>query len=270
MSTAHVDQGRSVKEAIQQSSGSPPEAGGSAKSARPASMVNISSPERKLSIALGAVFVGAGFLKRGPGILLAGSELVRRGITGHSFLYQLIGRKKAIPERQAETGAPDAAREIERSLTIRRSPADLYDLWRDPANFALVMAVVGDVTATSDGRSHWVFHAPMGQTIEWESEITEERPGESLRWASLPGSAMPNEGSVRFAPAAADRGTVVTLRMRFDPPGGVLGKLAGKVAGPAPKLIVGKALRRFQSLAEAGEIPTLETNPSARGRGDAV
>ncbi len=264
MSTAHADQGQSVKDEIQAGSASLPDPGKSTSKA------NVSPMERKLSIVVGAVLVGASFLKRGPGAFIAGSELVRRGITGHSYLYQVMRKNKGTAEGQAESGAPDAAREIERSLTIRKSPAELYDLWRDPANFALVMAVVGDVTATSDGRSHWVFHAPLGQTIEWDSEITEEQPGESLRWASLPGSAMPNEGFVRFAPATADRGSVVTLRMRFDPPGGALGKLAGKIAGPTPKLVVGKALRRFQSLAEAGEIPTLETNPSARGRGDAI
>lgn len=273
MSTAHADQGQSVKEEIQQGSGSPAKPSGATGSAKPAITVNVSSPERKLSVALGAVLVGTGFLKRVPGMLLAGSELVRRGITGHSFLYQLMGRKRGIPDRQAETSAPDAGgkvEEVERSLTIRRSPAELYDLWRDPANFALVMAVIGDVTATSEGRSRWVFQPPLGPLIQWESEITEERPGESLRWASLPGSVIPNEGFVRFVPATADRGTVVTLRMRFDPPGGVLGKLASKASGQVPELVVGKALRRFQNLVEAGEIPTLQTNPSARGRGDAI
>jgi hypothetical protein len=35
-----------------------------------------------------------------------------------------------------------------------------------------------------------------------------------------------------------------------------------------PNAAAGKALRRFKSLVETGEMPTLEGNPSARGSGD--
>jgi uncharacterized membrane protein len=56
----------------------------------------------------------------------------------------------------------------------------------------------------------------------------------------------------------------VKLRFRFDPPGGVLGDAAIKRFGVVPGTLTSKALRRFKSLAETGEIPTTERNPSAR------
>ena len=37
------------------------------------------------------------------------------------------------------------------------------------------------------------------------------------------GASLPSEGEVQFRPAPGDRGTEVTLRIRFDPPGGALG-----------------------------------------------
>jgi hypothetical protein len=43
-----------------------------------------------------------------------------------------------------------------------------------------------------------------------------------------------------------------------------------KLTNVVPKMAVGNALRRFKSLVETGEIPTLDRNPSARGSGDAV
>jgi hypothetical protein len=43
--------------------------------------------------------------------------------------------------------------------------------------------------------------------------------------------------------------------------------MLAKLLGPAPKLLLQKALRRFKSLAETGEIPTLQRNPAARDGG---
>jgi len=75
-----------------------------------------------------------------------------------------------------------------------------------------------------------------------------------LRWRSAPG----------------DRGTSVPLRVRFDPLGGALGDAAAKVAGVVPSMLADKALRRFKSLVETGEIPTIARQPAARrgGRDD--
>ena len=75
---------------------------------------------------------------------------------------------------------------------------------------------------------------------------------------------MPNEGSIRFRPAPGDWGTKVRLRFRFASPSGVLGEAASKLLNVVPSMLAGKALRRFKSLAETGEIPTTEHNPSAR------
>ena len=75
---------------------------------------------------------------------------------------------------------------------------------------------------------------------------------------------MPVEGLVRFHPASGDWGTVVTLRLQFDPPGGVLGGAALKLLGAAPGLLASKALRRFKSLVETGEIPTTDHQPAGR------
>jgi uncharacterized membrane protein len=98
----------------------------------------------------------------------------------------------------------------------------------------------------------------------WDAQITEERPGELLRWSSLGDAELPNEGTVRFAPAPAEWGTEVSLHLRFGPPGGALGRAAANLLPVIPRMAVDKALRRFKSLAETGEIPRLERNATAR------
>lgn len=155
--------------------------------------------------------------------------------------------------------------EVERSITVGKPAEVLYRLWRDPGTLPRVMAHVARVRVTSDGRSHWRIEGPFGGAHDWDADPVDDRPGEGVGWRSLPDGAIRNEGAVRFRPATGGRGTVVTLRVRFDPPGGVLGDAALKVVGTTPlDVLADTALRRFKSLAETGEIPTTERQPAAR------
>jgi uncharacterized membrane protein len=125
-----------------------------------------------------------------------------------------------------------------------------------------------EVSTTGEDRQHWKANVPLGQSLEWDARIVEERPDQFLRWASLPGAELPNEGWLHLTPAPGDRGTEVKLYFRFDPPGGMLGDAIVKLLGSAPRMIAEKALRRFKSLVETGEIPTTQHQPAARADTD--
>ncbi|ELY40118.1 SRPBCC family protein [Natronorubrum tibetense] len=58
------------------------------------------------------------------------------------------------------------------------------------------------------------------------------------------------------------------LDIRYDSPGGALSDGAMQRLGVVPESLAGTVLDRFKRLAETGEIPSLETNPSGRGKGD--
>lgn len=199
-------------------------------------------------------------------LLLGGSWLLYQGVSTQ-------GRPKASDatrRHQSGAGTPADAPEVERSITTNRSAEELYRLWREPGTLSQVMGHFAEVRGVGEGRTHWRVHAPLGRTLEWDTRVVEERPGELVRWESLEGTSLPNEGSLHLRPAPGDRGTEAKLRFQFKPPGGVVGTTVAKLMEPVPKTFIGKALRRFKSLAETGEIPTLGRNPSARGRGDAV
>jgi uncharacterized membrane protein len=155
--------------------------------------------------------------------------------------------------------------EVERSITIGKTADELYRRWCEPTTLPQIMAGLATVHASGDGRMHWKVEGPLGQTYEWDAETVDDRPGEGIGWRSLAGASIPNEGSVRFRAAPADRGTVATLRFRFDPPGGALGDAAVKVLGTTPvNVAADRTLRRFKNLVETGEIPTTERQPAAR------
>jgi uncharacterized membrane protein len=115
-----------------------------------------------------------------------------------------------------------------------------------------------------DKRSHWVAKAPAGRTVEWDAEITDDRPNEALDWRSLPGADVDNSGTVRFESAPGGRGTMVRVRMRYNPPGGALGALLAKVVMEEPNVQVQEDLRRFKRVMETGDVPTTEGQPAGR------
>ena len=153
---------------------------------------------------------------------------------------------------------------VEQSVTVDRSPGDLYRQWRDLAQLPRFMKHLQAVEMVDARRSRWKAKAPLGRTVEWEAEIVDDVEGERLAWRSLPGSQVFNAGAVRFTPAPGGRGTEVQVSFQYAPPAGKLGALAGKLFGEEPQQQVAGDLRRFKQMMEAGEIPTIEGQPTAK------
>lgn len=211
---------------------------------------NVGALERAASALAGGALLIGGLRRRsklGVAQALLGAELIRRGATGECRLYRALGWSATPP--RGFLGAPPDARDIEEQLFLDAPAQRLYDLWRQPATIRDVMAHFATVTTPGPDRLHWVLHAPLGQSFEWETWTVEDRPGELIRWESLPGSDIPNEGWVEFRRSGESGGTDVALHMRFDPPGGVLGDMTARIAGIVPERFVRTALQRFQELA---------------------
>ncbi len=234
---------------------------------RSASKVNINRVERVASALLGGTLVARGITRPSPtgiAMVLTGVGLLYRGTCGHSQLYQLLDVSTAGGHARREAGISPDAPQLERSITILKSADELYRFWREPQNLSRIMEHFAEVTAAGEDRTHWLLRGPLRRTVEWDTVVVEDRPGEFLRWASIDGAALRNEGAVAFRPAPGDRGTEVKLRFRFDLPGGVLSDAAFRLLGVVPSPLAGRVLRRFKSLVETGEVPTTKRNPSAR------
>jgi uncharacterized membrane protein len=226
--------------------------------------VNVNQLERIGSATLGGALLVRSFRHPSLGKVVLALDLLYRGVSGHSSLYQVLGVSTADGSKQQAREAQAGTPEIERVITIGKPADELYRLWRTPQTLSQILGDVAEVTEVSKERAHWKMRVPPGLSAEWDAHILEDRPGEFLRWKSLEGAQLPNEGSIRFQPAPGERGTEVTLHFRFDPPGGALGTTVAKRLGFLPRMVADKVLRRLKSLAETGEIPTLAHNPAAR------
>lgn len=222
------------------------------------------------TLALGGALLVRGLRRRslrGFATAAIGGWLVARTLGGSGRTREALQSRLWSGDESGQT--PERAA-FTRSITIGRPAEELYEVWRDPDLFSSIMGHFAEVTAVGGDTYRWRAEGPRDWDVSWETRIVQEEPGEFIRWET-PGDAMvPNEGAVHFEDAPGDRGTKVTLSINFDPPGGSVGTAALERLDVLPETVVGEALSRFKSLAESGEIPTLEQNPSTRGKGDLV
>jgi uncharacterized membrane protein len=229
---------------------------------------NVGSMERVVSALAGSAVALHGLRRGGAsGLLLAavGGIVAKRGFTGHCDVYGALGVSTAEPESGvALPPAPPRALELSAAITVGLPPEETYRHWRDFESHPRFMRLIESVRQTDERVSHWVARGPVGMQWEWDSELTEDRPGERIAWQTLQGAEVPQVGSVAFRPASGERGTEVHFRLRLDPPGGPVGLALGKLLGDAPDKMIRDDLRRFKQLVETGEIATVDGQPSGR------
>jgi uncharacterized membrane protein len=241
----------------------------------------VGSAERWLSLAAGGALAAYGLRRRataGGAAALAGAALLYRGATGHCNVYEALGVNRAnghatargtgiIADRGSDTRQQLGGRRgvhVQDSVTINRPVGEVYRFWRNLENLPTFMWHLESVSTREEGISHWVAKGPAGMKVEWDARIINEIDNKVIGWQSLAGSAVSTAGSVHFD--ETPRGTVVSVHLQYNPPGGKLGAAVAWLTGEEPSLQIRSDLRRFKALLEAGEIPTTDGQPSGRGR----
>ncbi|MBV9209514.1 MAG: SRPBCC family protein [Acidobacteria bacterium] len=246
--------------------------GGSSQSSSSSHGVNLSEMERWASSIGGGALAVYGISRllsnksvTGAVLALVGGALVYRGTSGHCEMYHALGINTAGGSDNPNVSVRGGKGfKVEKSVTINKTPEELYRFWRNFENLPRFMNHLEAVHVTDVNRSHWVAKAPAGTTVAWDAEVYNEKENELIAWRSLEGADVDNAGSVRFESDPNGRGTVVRVTLKYDPPGGTIGKLVAKLFGEAPDQQVEEDLRRFKQLMEAGETPTTEGQPSGR------
>ncbi len=153
---------------------------------------------------------------------------------------------------------------IHRSITINKSPAEIYTFFRNFGNLPLFMKDLVSVLVSSESISHWVVQLEHGPKVEWDAEITEEKYAEMISWRTFGKSEVHQAGTMWFSKAPMNRGTVVRLHMAYTIPAGKIGKLATMIVGEDPESIMLTNLSRLKAYLETGEVPTIKGQPSGR------
>lgn len=237
------------------------------------SRVNVHELERLASVLGGGLAVAWGLSRgslTGKAAALVGGGLVYRGVTGHCQVYEALGVSSVEP-REAGRLAPAAGRQnprkydVLRKVTVQKPAAEVYRAWKQPEMLARVMSHFAELHLTDEGRTRWAIRDPLGFTHSWETEVVEDEPNRVIRFGTTDAAPLFKTGTLTLGDAPGDRGTEVCLHLRLERPAGALGELLAKLLGPVPSWVVERALKNFKSLMEAGELPSIEKNPAARG-----
>lgn len=209
-------------------------------------------PERWLSALGGAALVVWGAKKlsseRHPlGAMMAatGAGLILRSTRGDTRA-RLAGTRGTI---------------VEESTAINRPPDELYQFWRTLELLPMVMPELASVKTVGHRRSHWVAKGPARWRIEWYADIINDIPGKLIAWRTIEGSAVASAGSVHFEAGSPGRGTLVRIKLQYDPPAGRFGAAIAWASAGDPLRVIREGLRRFKQLMETGEIPTTDGQP---------
>jgi len=231
--------------------------------------VNVGARERWVSLAAGGALVAYGLLRSWRSLpwLLLGGAMVTRGYTGHSMLYERLGRRRKLPTGRATWPGGRGIR-IAEAITISRPVSEVYHAYRDTRSLPQFMKHLEVVMPLGERRSVWTARTggPIPLRLQWEAEIVAERENEMLSWRSVPGSDIDIAGAVLFEPAPGARGTELRTVLTYIPPGGALGLAIGSAFRAVTAQQVKNDLWRFKSVMEAGEVATVNGQSSGRER----
>ena len=143
--------------------------------------------------------------------------------------------------------------EIRRSFVVNLPARETFAFWRRVSNFPKFMRHLESVEELDSRRSRWTVAGSAGRDAAWDAEIVDEEPGRAVSWRTV-GAEIRHGGRVEFYEATAGRGTVVSVRIRYESPAGAIRPALAKVFADDPETQIQADLRRFQRLAETGEI----------------
>jgi uncharacterized membrane protein len=132
---------------------------------------------------------------------------------------------------------------IQKTIEIELPVSTVYNQWTQFEEFPKFMEGITSVKQLSDKHLHWTASI-AGKQVEWDAEIYEQRPDETIAWRSIDGTM--NVGSVHFIPLQNNR-TLIELKITFKPE--TIAENIGDAFGLIEKRIQGD-LERFKKFIE--------------------
>jgi uncharacterized membrane protein len=152
---------------------------------------------------------------------------------------------------------------IEKTIEVAAPVSTVYNQWTQFEEFPRFMEGVKEVRQLDDKRLHWVAEIG-GKRKEWDAEIFEQIPDESIAWRSMGGTK--NAGQVLFRPVG-NNGTRICLRLNYDPEGALenaadaLGVVGRRVEGDLKRFKEFIQTRQRETGAWRGEIHGKDVDP---------
>jgi uncharacterized membrane protein len=134
---------------------------------------------------------------------------------------------------------------IEDTIEVQVPVQQAYNQWTQFEDFPKFMEGIQSVQQLDDTHVQWVAEI-RGESRQWTTEITEQRPDEKVAWKTIEGEVK-NDGVVTFEPMG-DAQTRVNVQMDVESDS-TAENVAGDLLGVVKTLVRGD-LERFKQLIE--------------------
>ena len=134
---------------------------------------------------------------------------------------------------------------IEDTIDVEVPVQQAYNQWTQFEEFPEFMEGIQSVQQLDDTHVHWVAEI-RGESREWTTEITEQRPDEKIAWKTIAGEVK-NDGIVTFESIGDDQ---TRVNVQMDVEGDSKAEnVAGDLLGVVKRQVRGD-LERFKQLIE--------------------
>jgi uncharacterized membrane protein len=140
---------------------------------------------------------------------------------------------------------------IEDTIEVQVPVQQAYNQWTQFEDFPKFMDGIQSVQQLDDTHVQWVAEI-RGESRQWTTEITEQRPDEKVAWKTIEGEVK-NDGVVTFEPMG-DAQTRVNVQMDVEGDSAAE-NVAGDLLGVVKKQVHGD-LERFKQLIESRDAET--------------
>ena len=140
---------------------------------------------------------------------------------------------------------------VEKSIDVDVPVRTAYNQWTQFEEFPKFMEGIESVKQLDDTHLQWNAEI-RGESREWTTEITEQRPDEKVAWKTIEGEVK-NDGVVTFEPMG-DAQTRVNVQMDVEGDS-TAENVAGDLLGVVKKQVHGD-LERFKQLIESRDEET--------------
>jgi uncharacterized membrane protein len=149
---------------------------------------------------------------------------------------------------------------IEDTIEVQVPVQQAYNQWTQFEDFPKFMEGIQSVQQLDDTHVQWVAEI-RGESRQWTTQITEQRPDEKVAWKTIEGEVR-NDGVVTFEPMG-DAQTRVNVQMDVESDSKAE-NVAGDLLGVVKSQVRGD-LERFKQLIENGNEETGAWRGEVRG-----
>jgi len=138
---------------------------------------------------------------------------------------------------------------LQKSLQIGSPVERVFKAWSELENLGDWSDTIRSITRNAD-RSHWVADIG-GRRIEWDAQIEQFIPNQSIGWKSLNGPK--HTGRINFSPLGDN--TVINVTMNYAPPSALLRPFVAPFTGDIESYM-DQVLREFKAALEEEKRPS--------------